>query len=42
MLWLKVRLPRIERTNHPNQLREVMEGVGAEVELEEVVKNFGI
>jgi hypothetical protein len=42
LLWLTIRLPRIELANHPDRLREVMEGVGAEVDLEEIVKNFGI
>lgn len=42
LLWLKVRLPKIERANHPDLLRESVEGVGSEEELEEVVENFGI
>jgi hypothetical protein len=42
-LWLKVRLPRIERANHPDLLREALDNAeDRELDLEEVVENFGV
>jgi hypothetical protein len=40
-LWLKVRLPRIERMNHPTILRNALENVENDEEFEETIKNFG-
>jgi Leucine-rich repeat (LRR) protein len=43
-LWIKVRLPRIERENHPDRLQErleAMEREGTEVDMEAVLQSFG-
>lgn len=45
LLWMRVRLPRIERVNHPDELRRVLiteEGSEDEESLEEVMENFGM
>jgi len=39
-LWLKVRLPRIERVNHPDRLREALENSDSEDELINAVETF--
>lgn len=41
LLWLKVRLPKIERVNHPDLLRDALMGLDSEEELEELVDTFG-
>jgi Leucine-rich repeat (LRR) protein len=38
-LWLRVRLPKIERVNHPDRLREALE---TSDDLEESIDKFGI
>jgi Leucine-rich repeat (LRR) protein len=41
-LWIKVRLPRIERTHHPDRLQEALKQEGGEeADLDEVLQKLG-
>lgn len=43
LLWVKVRMPKIERANHPDLLQEALEqdGEESELDLEVVLQNLG-